>query len=124
MMLRGALGLTTLAFIAGIFLPLITISKFLVINDSLSIVSGVIELLRSGHPFLFLLILLFSILLPALKIGILFALLANQGNHKTRRYLEWMHEYGRWAMLDVMVVALLIVTVKLGVIASVEGGYA
>jgi paraquat-inducible protein A len=31
-----------------------------------------------------------------------------------------MHEYGRWAMLDVMVVSLLIVTVKLGAIASIE----
>jgi paraquat-inducible protein A len=31
-----------------------------------------------------------------------------------------MHEYGRWAMLDVMVVAVLIVTVKLGALASIE----
>lgn len=31
-----------------------------------------------------------------------------------------MHDYGRWAMLDVFVVAILIVTVKLGAIASVE----
>ena len=31
-----------------------------------------------------------------------------------------MHDYGRWAMLDVMVVAMLIVTVKLGAIASIQ----
>ncbi len=31
-----------------------------------------------------------------------------------------MHEYGRWAMLDVMVVAVLIVTVKLGAIATIQ----
>lgn len=31
-----------------------------------------------------------------------------------------MHDYGRWAMLDVLVVAMLIVTVKLGMIASIE----
>ena len=31
-----------------------------------------------------------------------------------------MHEYGRWAMLDVMVVAILIVSVKLGAIASIQ----
>lgn len=34
-----------------------------------------------------------------------------------------MHEYGRWAMLDVMVVAVLIVAVKLGAIVSVEIHY-
>jgi paraquat-inducible protein A len=31
-----------------------------------------------------------------------------------------MHDYGRWAMLDVMVVAVLIVASKLSVLASVE----
>ncbi len=39
---------------------------------------------------------------------------------KLKRYLHLMHEYGRWAMLDVMVVAILIVTVKLGAIASIK----
>ena len=34
--------------------------------------------------------------------------------------LNLMHDYGRWAMLDVMVVAMLIVTVKLGAIASIQ----
>jgi paraquat-inducible protein A len=31
-----------------------------------------------------------------------------------------MHDYGRWAMLDVMVVAMLIMTVKLGAVASIQ----
>jgi paraquat-inducible protein A len=31
-----------------------------------------------------------------------------------------MHDYGRWGMLDVMVVAVMIVVVKLDVIAEVE----
>jgi paraquat-inducible protein A len=34
-----------------------------------------------------------------------------------------MHRYGRWAMLDVMVVAVLIMTVKLGAIASIQVHY-
>jgi len=37
--------------------------------------------------------------------------------------MHLMHEYGRWAMLDVMVVAVLIVTVKLGAVASIEVHY-
>ena len=36
------------------------------------------------------------------------------------RYIKLMHDYGRWAMLDVMVVAVLIVASKLSVLASVE----
>jgi len=30
-----------------------------------------------------------------------------------------MHQYGKWSMLDVFVVALLVVAVKLGAVASV-----
>lgn len=60
-----------------------------------------------------------------MKIGVLFKLLTEKtiDNPKIEYYLHLMHEYGRWAMLDVMVVAVLIVTVKLGAIASVEVHY-
>jgi paraquat-inducible protein A len=34
-----------------------------------------------------------------------------------------MHLYGKWSMLDVFVVAVLVVTVKLGAIANVEMHY-
>ena len=40
--------------------------------------------------------------------------------HSYGRYLHLMHNYGRWSMLDVFVVAILIVTVKLGAFADVE----
>ena len=36
------------------------------------------------------------------------------------KLLSLIHDYGRWAMLDVMVVAMLIVTVKIGAIASIQ----
>ncbi|MCG7946062.1 MAG: paraquat-inducible protein A, partial [Candidatus Thiodiazotropha taylori] len=42
------------------------------------------------------------------------------GSAHFHRWLKWMHDFGRWAMLDVMVVAVMIVTVKLGVVAEVE----
>ena len=40
-----------------------------------------------------------------------------------RTYLHWMHSFGKWSMLDVFVVAILVVSVKLGAIASVEMRY-
>ena len=53
---------------------------------------------------------------------VLFKVIGGLGSvtSQVKRYLHLMHEYGRWAMLDVMVVAILIVTVKLGALASVE----
>lgn len=122
--LRWILIVATLLFIVGIFLPMITLSKFIVIRNSFSVMSGVWELLRNGQFLLFILVAGFSIVLPMLKIHILFRLLSRQTlSHKVQRYLHLMHEYGRWSMLDVMVVAVLIVTVKLGAIASIQVHY-
>jgi paraquat-inducible protein A len=60
--------------------------------------------------------------MPIAKIILLFNLLLPSTHHPNRRkkLLHLMHDYGRWAMLDVMVVAILIVSVKLGAIASIQ----
>ncbi len=109
-------------FIFGVFLPMITISKFFIVKNSFSVASGLLQLLKDGQLLLFLVVGGFSVLLPILKIYVLFKLLYDNAasNHQVERYLHLMHEYGRWAMLDVMVVAVLIVTVKLGAIASIQ----
>ncbi|MCO4757022.1 MAG: paraquat-inducible protein A [Oceanospirillaceae bacterium] len=120
--MRWLLILATALFVTGICLPMITISKFIVVSNSFSVISGVLELLSNGQVLLFAVVAGFSIVLPLLKIGVLFKLL-SAGSFQTpkmKRYLHLMHEYGRWAMLDVMVVAVLIVTVKLDAIASIE----
>ncbi len=109
-------------FILGVLLPMITISKFFVVKNSFSVASGLLQLLKDGQYLLFLVVGGFSVLLPIMKIYVLFKLLSEYAtsNNQTDRYLHLMHEYGRWAMLDVMVVAVLIVTVKLGAIASIQ----
>jgi len=120
--LRWLLMLAAVFFVLGIFFPMITLSKFIIIENSFSVVSGVVELLNNGQFAIFIVVTGFSIVLPVMKILVLFKLLSTstKQNPKTRRYLHLMHEYGRWAMLDVMVVAVLIVTVKLGAIASIQ----
>ena len=120
--LRWGLRIAAGFFLIGIFLPLITVSKFIVVKNSFSVVSGAFVLIKDGQFVLFLLVVGFSIILPVMKIYVLFKLLSQKdaNDPKIRRYLYLMHEYGRWAMLDVMVVAVLIVTVKLGVIASIQ----
>ena len=59
---------------------------------------------------------------PLTKIALLFKLLQNDNRpHPIKmKLLRLIHDYGRWAMLDVMVVAMLIVTVKMGAIASIQ----
>jgi len=114
--------LATGLFIAGLILPMLTITKLLMFHHSFSVLTGVYELWQNGHFLLFMLVAGFSIVAPFLKIAVLFRLILHRGPHSPSfdRLLHLMHEYGRWAMLDVMVVAVLIMTVKLGAIASIE----
>jgi paraquat-inducible protein A len=107
---------------AGLYLPMLTLTKFLFIANSFSVVSGILELLRRGHWILFILVGLFSVVFPITKILLLYLLLRLR-EVNSKRYLhllKLMHDYGRWGMLDVMVVAVMIVAVKLDVIAEVE----
>ena len=108
--------------IAGLVLPMMTITKLVMFSNSFSVLSAVLELLENGHLLLFVIVAGFSIVVPILKISILFKLILNRSSDSAiiKKLLHLMHEYGRWAMLDVMVVAILIVAVKLGAIASIE----
>lgn len=109
-------------FMAGLVLPMLTITKLLVFSHSFSVISGVYQLWQNGHFLLFAIVAGFSIVMPLFKIIVLFRLILHRSRYAPgfERLLHLMHEYGRWAMLDVMVVAILIVTVKLGAIASIE----
>lgn len=111
--------------LVGLAAPIITLHKFVVVSNTFSVLTGIWQLMREGKLFLFVVIALFSVILPLLKLLLLLNLTrrtVGSGQHP-RRYLKWMHDLGRWSMLDVFVVAVLVVAVKLGMIASIETHY-
>lgn len=120
--LRWLLVISSGLLIAGLFLPMLTISQFVFIQNEFSVVSGITELWKAGQYILFVVIGCFSVIIPLTKIALLFKLLQsdNKPHPIKMKLLRLMHDYGRWAMLDVMVVAMLIVTVKMGAIASIQ----
>ncbi len=101
---------------------MLTITQFIVIRNDFSVISGITELWKAGQYILFIVIACFSVVVPLTKIALLFKLLQNDNRpHPIKmKLLRLIHDYGRWAMLDVMVVAMLIVTVKMGAIASIQ----
>ena len=113
---------TLVLFIAGVSLPILTITKLLIVSNEVSILTGLYQLIEEQQYFIFVVIFLFSIALPLLKLYYLFLLSSKQTVNKQRytKYLHLMHRYGRWSMLDVFVIAILIMTVKLGALASVK----
>ena len=122
LILQVLLVLTLSMFVLGISLPMISISKFILIKNTFSLLSGIFELLTNGRILIFLLVFAFSVVFPVIKFLLLFYLLfgSDWKSERMKKYLSLMHDYGRWAMLDVMVVAVLVVILKLGIIVNVK----
>ena len=120
--LRWLVILASLLLGVGLVSPIVTLEKFVIVENTFSVISGILQLLQETQWFLFFVITGFSVVLPILKLHVLYRLVSNNtaGNERQRRYLHWMHLYGKWSMLDVFVVAVLVVAVKLGAIANVE----
>lgn len=112
--------LALLLLVTGLILPMMSVQQFYFFENSFSVLSGVQELFLQKKWALAALITLFSVVLPLLKLLVLLLLSRATETAKFNRYISLMHDYGRWAMLDVLVVAVLIVTVKLGVVVSVQ----
>lgn len=95
-------------------------------NDT--IFSGIIELWTGGSWPLALLVFTVSILVPALKFVVLGFLLLSTHRHSRwavhdRAVLYRLVEFiGRWSMLDIFVVALMVTLVQLRGIATIEAG--
>ena len=98
----------------GISLPIIKLTKFVFFTTEHSLISTVSFLLGSGQMFLGLTVLVFSIILPVLKLLYLLLLSTLPHSELTRlarqlRALEWL---GKWSMHDVLVLSLTIFFIK------------
>jgi paraquat-inducible protein A len=98
----------------GISLPILRLTKFIFWTSEYSLISTVEVLLRDGQTFLGLVVLVFSILLPVVKLGYLLLVstlpAAELRRHARRlKTIEWI---GKWSMHDVLVLALTIFFLK------------
>lgn len=126
LLLNGLLLLAFALLLFGLFAPLIRVERFYIFSNEVSLYSGLVDLHGQGEWFLFGLILAFSVLFPLLKLLMLGAALNLPGD-RHHGPLHWLTAVGKWSMLDVFVVALLVVSLKLRGLASVEvqpGAYA
>lgn len=109
---------------AAMVLPVLEIER-LGHRSAATIWSGALELLREGSVAVGVIVLVCSIIIPAFKlIGIL--LLCTrlewfERRHRAATYhaVEWL---GRWGMVDVLLVAVLVAAVKLGSWVQVSPG--
>ncbi len=123
LLLRGLTGVALVLFLGGIVTPMFTLTKFVFIESAFSVLEGIRSLLLQGEYLLFLLLSVFTLLLPVLKLWLLYRATGRNRAGRQLRYVRLIHDLGRWSMLDVLVVAVLLVTVKLGAIASITIHY-
>lgn len=110
----AALGAFIL-FWPAILLPILKIERLGMSSQS-SVLGGILDLLQHGSWFIGSILLLFSIIFPLAKIILLLELSCLQllGQRQKALTLRLMEHLGRWSMLDVMLLALLVMLVKLG----------
>jgi paraquat-inducible protein A len=111
---------------ANIMPMMITSSLFGTQTDT--IMSGVVFLYSSGSWILALVVFIASIVVPLAKISALVFLLLSvqrrskwQPGHRTRLY-RLIEVMGRWSMLDIYVISILVALVQLKALASVQAG--
>lgn len=116
-----------LLYLPANLLP-ITISSSLGTRQSDTILSGVLFLMNSGSWVIALVIFVASLFVPLMKMVILVFLLVSvqrrsRWRPKDRTRLYRLTELvGRWSMVDIYVVTIMVALVRLGALASVEAG--
>ncbi|MBF0425220.1 MAG: paraquat-inducible protein A [Magnetococcales bacterium] len=108
-------------------LPIMTVVRLGRVQSD-TILSGVAHLAASGMWFLAAVVFVASVLVPVLKLlalaGLLLAIQFGQEGYRqgrTRLY-RWVERIGRWSMIDLFVIAILVAIVDLGDVATVHPG--
>jgi paraquat-inducible protein A len=111
-------------FLFALSLPLMRIEKKILWkhwSNDYSVVTGVKGLFDDREYVLALVLFFFSIVFPLVKfIALTIIWVVRLPEAKRQKLLHWLGILGKWSMLDVMVVAILIVLVKIGPLAKVE----
>jgi paraquat-inducible protein A len=104
----------TVCLVLGLTLPIVRLTRFYVWTDVHSFISIVTELYNAHEILLAGVICLFSVVFPFVKLLYLLALYSARHWNPERqgRFLRRMGWLGKWSMLDVLVLALVIFYAK------------
>lgn len=106
----------SIAFGLGISLPLIRFEKFFIFEETPSLLDVVWGLWEQDNPGLAVLVGLFSLVFPVIKLFTIFESALGSG-----RFPAWAGILSKWSMMDVLLVAILIFAAKTsGVAAAVS----
>lgn len=107
--------------ITGLSLPLVHVEKMVMWQSTYSVFTGTVSLFEQKEFFLGAVLFFFSMVFPIIKlVGLAFIWYCPMKSSDRKKFLHWLGLLGKWSMLDVFIVAILIVAVKLGPLANIE----
>jgi len=113
--------LSTGLLILGLCTPLMSVEKMVFWKNDYSVLTGITGLYADKEYFLAAILFFFCLVFPIVKLLTLWIMWPLKMTDDARdKILGWLAFLGKWSMLDVFVVAILIVAVKLGPLAKVE----
>ena len=117
----AALLVSTGLLLRGLSLPLLHAQQMIFWKSSYSVWEGVVALWRANELLLAFVLFFFSIVFPFAKlISLAVIWWMRLVDEQRASLLHWLEILGKWSMLDVFIVAILIVLVKMGPMARIE----
>jgi len=109
-------------FLAGLFRPFTQVTKLWLFDNDVSVYNGLITLFHERELFLFGILLIFTVVFPFVKIGALLTLWLKPGMklQQMARVYGFVSNMSKWSMLDVFVVAVLVVLIRSGGVATIK----
>jgi len=110
--------------LAGLSLPILQVDKTVFWRhweNRYSVLLGIIELTKSGDWLLAIILFFFSMVFPFIKLAALIWIWFWKLTDAERmKMLHWLEILGKWSMLDVFAVAILVVAAKLRSLTEVQ----
>lgn len=115
--LLAMLSVTVIALVTGWFAPILAIIAYQDIPvlgqsvfqfESKSIVSALQKLYESGQTAIAVIIFVFTLLTPIFKSLMMLIILFSQNLHFSQKSIKVLKSIGKWSMLDVFVIAILV----------------
>jgi len=115
--LMAMLSVTMMALVTGWFAPILAIVAYQDIPvlgqtvfqfESKSILSALLKLYESGQTGIAVIIFVFTVLTPIMKSLMMLVVLFSQNLHFSQKSIKVLKTIGKWSMLDVFVIAILV----------------
>jgi hypothetical protein len=116
-LLSGLIGLSIIALVTGWFAPILEITAYqdlpmlgntIFQYESKSIVSALMKMFEKQQYAIAGIILLFTIITPIIKTLLLIVINLQQKLHLSQKKIQFLSAIGKWSMLDVFVVAIVV----------------